>query len=292
MTRIVAGSPLTFVALAVLLAGCADREPTAPEAPRGQAPAFDISLQSHQVFHITFTSNAFAGERDAWEAAFTPPIADLPGGVMAGQVVHVGRGCPAGVDPVADDPYLADPAGKIALIQRGTCRFDNKIARAQLAGATGVIVYGFDGDETLVVMGGDSPVFEGGSGVIGTVIAIPAVLVAHSTGVLLRDGFPPVLVEVPPPSPPTPAQMLDHVYDAVDLLVESDLLGANLARALYAQLDAARRHIERGNLKGAANTLQAFINHVNSLEAEGVLDSTAADLLRLHAQNLMALLNP
>lgn len=109
---------------------------------------------------------------------------------MTGEVVHVGRGCPAdpeGTGLAADDPYLADPAGKIALIQRGICRFDHKVARAQPAGATGVIVYGLDGDESLVRMGGEDPTpMPDGS-------LVPATFVQNSTGVLLRDGEPPVI---------------------------------------------------------------------------------------------------
>jgi hypothetical protein len=154
-------------------------------------------------FEFEFTSNAFAGSRLAVEAAFTPPIVQRPGRAMAGDVVHVGRGCPADPRPVppagtgsgitVDDPYLADPAGKIALIERGGCRFDNKIARAQKAGATGVIVYNnAAGGEALVLMGGDSPVIDGPEGIAGTVITTPAVFVQRSTGLLLRDGAPPV----------------------------------------------------------------------------------------------------
>ena len=121
-------------------------------------------------FELQFTSNAFGGARPALEAAYTPLLVEQPGREMAAEVVHVGRGCPA--NPAGgiavDDPYLADPAGKIALIERGGCRFDNKIARAQLAGAVGVIVYnlagGPDGDENFILMGGESPVTQGGPG--------------------------------------------------------------------------------------------------------------------------------
>jgi hypothetical protein len=146
-------------------------------------------------YEFNITSSAFSGTRIADEAAFTPSIFDLPGREMAGEVVHVGRGCPAdpalGI-PVAD-PYLANPAGKIALIERGVCRFDNKVARAQLAGATGVIVYNnAAGGEGRVIMGGNSPVTLGSADVIGTTITIPAVFVQRSTGLLLRDGTPPV----------------------------------------------------------------------------------------------------
>jgi len=147
-------------------------------------------------FEFQFTSNAFAGQRIADEAAFTPRIVTLPGREMTGEVVHVGRGCPAdpaGTGLPVDDPYLANPAGKIALIERGVCRFDNKIARAQLAGATGVIVYNsVAGGEGRVLMGGDNPVILGPPGIAGTAVTIPAVFVPRSTGLLLRDGAPPV----------------------------------------------------------------------------------------------------
>jgi hypothetical protein len=151
-------------------------------------------------FEFQFTSNAFAGERLAVEAQGTPPIVALPGRAMAGDVVHVGRGCPADPRPVPPgtglavaDPYLADPAGKIALIERGLCRFDNKVARAQQAGAVGVIVYNnAAGGEALVLMGIDSPVIDGPPGIAGTPINTPAVFVQRSTGLLLRDGAQPV----------------------------------------------------------------------------------------------------
>jgi hypothetical protein len=154
-------------------------------------------------FELQFTSNAFAGQRPAVEADGTPLIVERPGRAMAGDVVHVGRGCPADPRPVPPDgtgtglavadPYLADPAGKIALIERGLCRFDNKIARAQQAGATGVIVYNnAAGGEGLVLMGVDNPVIDGPPGIAGTQITTPAVFVQRSTGLLLRDGTAPV----------------------------------------------------------------------------------------------------
>ena len=82
----------------------------------------------------------------------------------AGQLVYVGRGCPAGSgDPPlpADDPYLANPAGRIALIDRGLCAASLKTDRAADAGAIGVIivdnvaaasppVFAFGGGDTMV----------------------------------------------------------------------------------------------------------------------------------------------
>ncbi len=144
-------------------------------------------------FEFVFTSNAFTGNRIAIEAAFTPAILGLPGREMAGEVVHVGRGCPAGsitgTNPA--DPYLADPAGKIALIERGGCRFDHKVVAAQQAGAVGAIVYNSAaGGEALVLMGGNNPtLMPDGSSVP---VTIPAIFVQRSTGLLLAGGTPPV----------------------------------------------------------------------------------------------------
>jgi subtilisin family serine protease len=71
------------------------------------------------------------------EADFAPVT-----GPLSGDVVYVGRGCKA--DPAlgiaADDPYLADPAGKVALIDRGACGFSTKIDRAARAGAKAVLI--------------------------------------------------------------------------------------------------------------------------------------------------------
>jgi minor extracellular serine protease Vpr len=61
---------------------------------------------------------------------------------VAGDIVYVGRGCvaDASLGLTADDPYEADPAGKVALIRRGVCTFETKYARAVAAGAIGVVV--------------------------------------------------------------------------------------------------------------------------------------------------------
>lgn len=137
-------------------------------------------------FEFQFTSSAFSGTRLAVEASFTPRIIDQPGREMAGEIVYVGRGCPAGsingVNP--DDPYLADPTGKIALIERGSCSFSAKIARAEAAGATGVIVFNnAAGGEALVLMGSTAGF---------PAPTRPAIFVGRSTGLAMIAGAPPV----------------------------------------------------------------------------------------------------
>ena len=81
---------------------------------------------------------------------------------FAGDIVFVGRGCPTNAvnpgDP--EDPYLADPAGKVALIDRGGCPVSLKVDRAAKAGAIGVLIglvapgdpisFSFGGGDTFV----------------------------------------------------------------------------------------------------------------------------------------------
>ena len=104
--------------------------------------------------------------------------------------------------PVAGEVVLADPGegcqdlinaaavrGKIVLIFRGTCRFDNKVAYAKKAGAAGVIIANNRRDgvtKTPLEMGGDPN--EGARVILGVAqrINIPAVMIAFSDGDMLR----------------------------------------------------------------------------------------------------------
>jgi uncharacterized repeat protein (TIGR01451 family) len=65
-------------------------------------------------------------------------------------------------------------SGSIALIQRGTCSFQTKVANAQAAGAIGAIVYNnVVGDNTLISMGPDNT---------QPPITIPSIFVTNKTG--------------------------------------------------------------------------------------------------------------
>jgi subtilisin family serine protease len=83
-------------------------------------------------------------------------IAPSSGG--AGEIVYVGRGCPKGSGSApnppldADDPYLADPSGKVALILRGYCSFNDKYQHAVDSGATAVVIMNDGADPTRLGM--------------------------------------------------------------------------------------------------------------------------------------------
>lgn len=122
-------------------------------------------------------------EVDEMQGAVTPnfgkALVSLPNGIQ-GEVVYVGRGCPG------LDGYLADPNGKIALIDRGVCRFDNKVARAQNAGAIAVIIANTSDAHRLFAVG-NSPVDAGDPSVIGTNINVPVMLAQKTIGTTLRS---------------------------------------------------------------------------------------------------------
>ncbi|NTV65545.1 MAG: S8 family serine peptidase, partial [Oscillochloris sp.] len=70
---------------------------------------------------------------------------------VSGDVVYLGRGCNA-------DTYLANPSGKVALIDRGGCNVSEKVARASKAGALGVLIaMTTPGDPTTFWNGGECP---------------------------------------------------------------------------------------------------------------------------------------
>ncbi|WP_263366598.1 PA domain-containing protein [Edaphobacter bradus] len=143
--------------------------------------------------YITSPSGAFSGRRPIGNAGFAlRPSA----GTFHGEIVNVGRGCNV-------DTYLANPNGKIALIQRGLCTFVEKITKAKANGATAAIVYNSSGH----VLSRGEGVFEMGGGsqptwlhIADPATDIPAVFVQRSTGLALINnsggGTTPVTVFV------------------------------------------------------------------------------------------------
>jgi hypothetical protein len=104
--------------------------------------------------NLAGTKFACEGLAPLFDPAGKAQLYSQPNGSVAGQLAYVGRGCPArgnAATPVAEDPYLSDPRGKIALIDTATvvgiqpdnarqvCNSAVKVKRAQDAGAIGVL---------------------------------------------------------------------------------------------------------------------------------------------------------
>jgi subtilisin family serine protease len=111
------------------------------------------------------------------------------GSGFTGDVVFVGRGCPA--DSIAPgipaDAYLANPAGKVALIDRGACNISAKVDRAAKAGAVGVLIG--------LVAPGDAVSFSLGSGDT----FVPSLVITQATANTIKANIAaPVNVSVSP----------------------------------------------------------------------------------------------
>ena len=104
------------------------------------------------------------------EGAFTGQLAT--NGPVSGKIVYVQPN-----DACADLTNAADLKGNIALIDRGTCFFVDKIQRAQDAGAIGVIMVD-NKVESPITMGGTS-----------STITIPGVMISLADGALIKTNL-------------------------------------------------------------------------------------------------------
>lgn len=110
-----------------------------PSTAVGVLSVAQTQVPSARTYPLTINSPASAaGVFPNTETLEFAPV----GAGATGDVVFVGRGCPA--DSIAagspEDAYLASPAGKIALIDRGACSVSLKVDRAAKAGATAVLI--------------------------------------------------------------------------------------------------------------------------------------------------------
>ncbi|MGH9664843.1 MAG: S8 family serine peptidase, partial [Bryobacteraceae bacterium] len=98
---------------------------------------------------------------------------------VTGNVAYVGRGCPAGSISTGSpaDPYLANPNGTIALIDRGACAISLKIDAAARAGATAVLIG--------LVAPGDAVSFSNGGGSD----FVPTLVITQATSATIKTAL-------------------------------------------------------------------------------------------------------
>lgn len=146
----------------VTAAGNAGNRPyivSSPSIGAGVISVAQTHVPSAQVFPLIVNSPPEIAVTDANTATVSwAPIGDG----FSGEVAYVGQGCPAGsIAPGSpEDAYLDDPAGKVALIDRGACSVSLKVDRAAEAGAIGVLIgliapgdaisFSFGGGDNLV----------------------------------------------------------------------------------------------------------------------------------------------
>jgi len=221
-----------------------------------QDPYFDPSLG---VGDSIIRSDVFVGDKQgrvtATEGLFTRQMSGwLSGGaeVLKGQVVLVGRGC-------IGDTYLANPAGKIALIERGVCTFQEKITGAYNAGAIGAIVYNNNrpnpaDNDVLIRMGPANP----------GQVPIPGFFVGRTNGLILAAT--PVTVKVQ-------AASFRALKDGVQALLASGILNRQQAGSLKDEISAASNAADRGDFATAVNVIEQFQADILALRNAGVLPS-------------------
>jgi PA domain-containing protein len=243
-----------------------------------QDPYFDPSLG---VGDSIIRSDVFVGDKQgrvtATEGLFTRQMSGwLSGGaeVLKGQVVPVGRGCNT-------DTYLANPAGKIALIERGVCTFVEKITKAYNAGAIGGIVYNnvrpnpADND-VLIRMGGCG---DTGLPSCPGLVSIPGFFVGRTNGLILAAT--PVTVKVQ-------AASFRALKDGVQALLASGILNRQQAGSLKDEISAASDAANRGDFATAVNLIEKFQADILALRDASVLPS--ADWLGLNdAANIIVI---
>ncbi len=234
--------------VALLLAGVAI--PLMGVAAYAQGSYFDPSLG---VGDSIIRSDVFVGDKQgrvtATEGLFTRQLSGWLSGdaeVLMGVVVHVGRGC-------IGDSYLNSPAGKIALILRGTCTFVEKITRAYNAGAIGAIVYNDAArGDALVTMAPASP----------GMVPIPGFFVGNSSGLTLSAT--PVTVKIQ-------AASFRALKDGVTALVGSGILTKQQAGSLKDKISSAEKAAGAGDFATALSLISQFQQEILSLRDGGVL---------------------
>lgn len=147
-----------------------------PSTAPGAISVAETQVPSAAVVPLVINSPASIARTDPNTAtlAFAPITNDV-----TGIVAFVGRGCPA--DAIAPgspaDTYLANPAGKIALIDRGACNVSLKIDRAAQAGAIAVLIG--------LVAPGDAVSFSFGGGTH----FVPSLVITQATSSLIKTNI-------------------------------------------------------------------------------------------------------
>lgn len=163
-----------------------------PAATPGVISVAQTMVPSAQAYPVIVNSPAaIAG---VYANTATVDWAPITSG-FTGNVAVVGRGCPAaGATP--EDPYLENPAGKVALIDRGACSVSLKVDRAAKAGATGVLIgLVAPGDAVSFSFGGGTQfvqtlvIQQSLSNAIKTHKAAPVNVTVPATGISLVGGM-------------------------------------------------------------------------------------------------------
>jgi hypothetical protein len=152
----------------------AERAVSAVNAPNLVWAGPLVTLQAPTILESPPTLNVnspamIAGRYEATAASYGPPVTSMG---LEGELALADDGVEMGTD--ACERLQNSVADRIALIDRGTCDFTEKVANAEAAGASAVILVN-DGPGPPVAVTGDAPD-----------IRIPSVMISQDDGALIR----------------------------------------------------------------------------------------------------------
>ncbi len=144
----------------------------------GFVAALGLSVQAQKELAFIDAPASIAGQVDFRRAAFGGEFT----GVISGEGIKTVPAFACNSGPITNGAAIS---GKIALIDRGNCSFDEKCLNAQLAGAIMVIVM----NSNAATLGG--PAFSMGvaTASVASQITIPCVMVGYEDGLRIKNAI-------------------------------------------------------------------------------------------------------
>jgi minor extracellular serine protease Vpr len=189
--------------------------PSTSDEALSVAASIDSSIHNWKFKTVGFISEekeiALA---EAIEGQTSKPIAEA--GEVTGELVFIGL-----ADKDLNEEQSALVKGKVALVDRGVVTFQEKLSRAEKAGAIGVIL-AQNKDEAPFTMGGD------------TKLEIPAIMITQALGNLLKEQMKkaPVVAVFQNPKMIEKPELINRITDfssrgprSVDLLIKPEITG-------------------------------------------------------------------
>ena len=144
----------------------------------GASPIMQLYLYNHSIGHLAVTfSDSTKHSYRIFAAEFGRHTFNLAGKTMV--VVDDGVSSDACELPLVN---AADLVGKIAVIDRGTCKFAEKTKNAQDAGAVGVVI-------ANNISGNISTLGGSGDAALDASITIPAIGISQAAGVVIKQAI-------------------------------------------------------------------------------------------------------
>ncbi len=145
----------------------------------GLLSLFALLLATGLTAQVVFVNapESIKGSYDFAAAAFG---ADISSDVWTADAIFVDDGSANPTQGCNEPMNAADLAGKIALIDRGSCEFGVKCLNAENAGAIAVIVFNNQPGQGAITMG---------AGSVGGQVTIPCVMLSYEDGQTIREAL-------------------------------------------------------------------------------------------------------